>query len=177
MLAQSFSVPVRWDVSDWWNRSVRWSHACHPIVSDRIRSCCVVLQSNLYLEDTDEMQRIGNRWALGFVALSVCTMLGNLALATGFAVAGERMTRTLRNMAFNAMVSLSPYASMPVLFCWWRRGCDGSHDVCETGFQAASPSAMVGCRGPAGALLGLVNGILPAFVSRACVRTSYVWAM
>ncbi|CAM9323468.1 unnamed protein product [Pylaiella littoralis] len=62
------------------------------------------VQSNLYLEDKDEMRKIGNRWAMGFVALGVCTLLGNLALSTGFAVSGERLTRTLRNMAFEAMV-------------------------------------------------------------------------
>ncbi|CAN0534517.1 unnamed protein product, partial [Scytosiphon promiscuus] len=50
------------------------------------------------------MRKIGNRWALGFVALGVCNLFGHIALSTGFAVSGERLTRTLRNMAFRAMV-------------------------------------------------------------------------
>jgi len=62
-------------------------------------------QSNFYLEDTDEMTRIGNRWALGFVGLGLAALLGNFILSTGFAVAGERMTRSLRKMAFESMVS------------------------------------------------------------------------
>lgn len=63
-----------------------------------------VPQSNLYRPDTDEMRRIGNRWAVGFVGLGFCALLGNLILSTGFAVAGERMTRSLRKRAFEAMV-------------------------------------------------------------------------
>eukprot|EP00752_Nemacystus_decipiens_P011582 g10286.t1 len=62
------------------------------------------VQSNMYLPDKEEMRKIGNRWAMGFVALGLCTMLGNVALSLGFAVSGERMTRKLRNMAFRAMV-------------------------------------------------------------------------
>lgn len=62
-------------------------------------------QSNLYITDTDEMQRIGNRWALGFVGLGICALIGHVTLATGFSVAGERLTRTMRNMAFKAMVN------------------------------------------------------------------------
>ncbi|CAM9424622.1 unnamed protein product [Ascophyllum nodosum] len=62
------------------------------------------VQSNLYNPDTDEMRRVGNSWALGFLGLAVCAFVGHAILATGFAVAGERMTRTLRNMAFKAMV-------------------------------------------------------------------------
>ena len=50
------------------------------------------------------MQTIGNRWALGFVGLGLCALVGNVILSTGFAVAGERMTRSLRKMAFEAMV-------------------------------------------------------------------------
>ncbi|CAN0560241.1 unnamed protein product, partial [Ectocarpus sp. 12 AP-2014] len=61
-------------------------------------------QSNLYREDVDEMRTIGNRWALGFVGLGLIALVGNFILSTGFAVAGERMTRTLRKMAFEAMV-------------------------------------------------------------------------
>ncbi|CAM9424479.1 unnamed protein product [Ascophyllum nodosum] len=63
-----------------------------------------IAQSNLYNPDTDEMRRVGNSWALGFLGLAVCAFVGHVILATGFAVAGERMTRTLRNMAFKAMV-------------------------------------------------------------------------
>lgn len=62
------------------------------------------VQSNLYKEDTDEMRKIGNRWALGFVGLGFCALIGHVTLAAGFAVSGERVTRTLRNMAFKAMV-------------------------------------------------------------------------
>ena len=51
------------------------------------------------------MRTIGNRWALGFVGLGVCALIGHIALAAGFAVSGERVTRTLRSMAFKAMVS------------------------------------------------------------------------
>lgn len=50
------------------------------------------------------MRRVGNLWALGFLGLAVCALLGRLALETGFGVAGERLTRVLRNMAFEAMV-------------------------------------------------------------------------
>lgn len=62
----------------------------------------------MYMEDKEQMRKIGNRWALGFVGLGVFTFFGNFALSVGFAVSGERMTRTLRNMAFRAMVSLTP---------------------------------------------------------------------
>ncbi|CAM9703395.1 unnamed protein product, partial [Scytosiphon promiscuus] len=62
------------------------------------------VQSNLYRPDTDEMRRVGNLWALGFVGLGLAAFVGNFILSTGFAVAGERMTRTLRIMAFEAMV-------------------------------------------------------------------------
>ncbi|CAN0540202.1 unnamed protein product, partial [Ectocarpus sp. 12 AP-2014] len=62
------------------------------------------VQSNLYREDIDEMRTIGNRWALGFVGLGLTALVGNFVLSTGFAVAGERMTRSLRKMAFEAMV-------------------------------------------------------------------------
>lgn len=61
-------------------------------------------QSNLYEPDTDRMTTIGNRWALGFVGLGFCALIGHFMLSTGFAVAGERMTRSLRKMAFEAMV-------------------------------------------------------------------------
>ncbi|CAN0457327.1 unnamed protein product, partial [Ectocarpus sp. 12 AP-2014] len=67
-------------------------------------------QSNLYREDVDEMRTIGNRWALGFVGLGLIALVGNFILSTGFAVAGERMTRTLRKMAFEAMVN--PHATV-----------------------------------------------------------------
>lgn len=50
------------------------------------------------------MRKIGNRWALGFVGLGLAALVGNFILSTGFAVAGERMTRSLRKMAFEAMV-------------------------------------------------------------------------
>lgn len=53
------------------------------------------------------MRRVGNLWAIGFVYLGLCALIGHIALATGFAVAGERMTRTLRTMAFKSMVSES----------------------------------------------------------------------
>lgn len=67
---------------------------------------CNVEQSNLYNSDTDEMRKTGNLWALAFVGLGICAFVGHVTLATGFAVAGERLTRTLRNMAFKAMVSI-----------------------------------------------------------------------
>lgn len=61
-------------------------------------------QSNMYNPDTDELRRVGNLWALGFVGLGLCALCGHMAMAIGFSVSGERLTRTLRNMAFNAMV-------------------------------------------------------------------------
>lgn len=67
---------------------------------------CYDEQSNLYNYDTDEMRRVGNLWALAFVGLGICALIGHVTLAIGFAVAGERLTRTLRNMAFKAMVSM-----------------------------------------------------------------------
>lgn len=51
------------------------------------------------------MTKVGNRWALGFVGLGLAALFGNVILSTGFAVAGERMTRSLRQMAFESMVS------------------------------------------------------------------------
>ncbi|CAM9323517.1 unnamed protein product [Pylaiella littoralis] len=62
------------------------------------------VQSNLYREDRDRMVTVGNRWALAFVGLGFAALIGHFMLSTGFAVAGERMTRTLRKMAFEAMV-------------------------------------------------------------------------
>lgn len=50
------------------------------------------------------MREIGNRWALGFLGLGLSALLSHFILSTGFAVAGERMTRSLRKMAFKAMV-------------------------------------------------------------------------
>ena len=76
-----------------------------------------VAQSNLYNPDTDEMRRVGNSWALGFLGLAVCAFVGHVILATGFAVAGERMTRTLRNMAFKAMVSFID-CSVATIIAW-----------------------------------------------------------
>lgn len=58
----------------------------------------------MYDDDLDEVRRVGNLWSLGFVGLALCAFSGNIMLALGFSVAGERMTRTLRNMAFNSMV-------------------------------------------------------------------------
>lgn len=58
----------------------------------------------MYNPDADEMKRISNRWAIAFVGLGVCALFGNLAVACGFSVTGERLTRTLRNMAFESMV-------------------------------------------------------------------------
>lgn len=74
----------------------------------RNKNASVLYQSNLYQDDTDYMRTVGNRWALGFVGLGLCSFLGNLLLSTGFAVAGERMTRSLRKMAFEAMVRKRP---------------------------------------------------------------------
>lgn len=82
------------------------------------------MQSNLYNPDKDEMRRMGNRWALGFVGLGFCALVGHVILATGFSVAGERLTRTLRNMAFTAMVrafAWSFYAYREILQRFVRR--------------------------------------------------------
>ncbi|CAM9148636.1 unnamed protein product [Choristocarpus tenellus] len=62
------------------------------------------VQSNLYKEDIDDMRREGNLWSISFVCLAVVAMVGQISLAAGFAVAGERLIQTLRNMAFKAMI-------------------------------------------------------------------------
>lgn len=65
---------------------------------------CARFQGNFYMEDKNELRRVGNLWALGFVGLALCALGGRAALETGFGVAGERLTRSLRNVAFKAMV-------------------------------------------------------------------------
>ncbi|CAN0077188.1 unnamed protein product, partial [Discosporangium mesarthrocarpum] len=62
------------------------------------------VQANLYKTDVDRMRREGNLWAIGFVILGLVAFIGHFCLATGFAVAGERLTRILRKMVFESMV-------------------------------------------------------------------------
>lgn len=69
------------------------------------------------------MRKIGNRWALGFVGLGFLNLVGNMALSTGFTVSGERLTRTLRYMAFEAMVRLTPLKSSLFGSFWLVTGC------------------------------------------------------
>ena len=92
-------------------------------------------QSNLYNPDTDEMRRIGNSWALGFLGLAVCAFVGHVILATSFAVAGERMTRTLRNMAFKAMVSFIDCSVATIIA--WKHQEDAGYNIGNAfGFHA-----------------------------------------
>ena len=86
-----------------------------------------VAQSNLYNPDTDEMRRVGNSWALGFLRLAFCAFVGHVILAAGFAVAGERMTRTLRNMAFKAMVSFIDCSVTTIIA--WRARKDAGYNI------------------------------------------------
>jgi ATP-binding cassette, subfamily B (MDR/TAP), member 1 len=50
------------------------------------------------------LRRTGNNWVLGFLGLAGGAILGYLLLGWGFATAGERMTRRLRQSAFEAIV-------------------------------------------------------------------------
>lgn len=60
-------------------------------------------QSIFYYTDPDEMRHAGYRWIIGFVVLAVAVVAGYTAMSGGFATAGERMTRRLRQTAFNAV--------------------------------------------------------------------------
>ncbi|CAM9873859.1 unnamed protein product [Hapterophycus canaliculatus] len=58
------------------------------------------MQANLYSEDADEVRSVGEKWSLGFVGLAVVAIVGHCAMAYGFSVAGERLTRRLREIGF-----------------------------------------------------------------------------
>lgn len=49
---------------------------------------------------TPQIERAGEKWALAFVGLSALAAIGFASLSYGFGVAGERLTRRLREIAF-----------------------------------------------------------------------------
>jgi ABC-type multidrug transport system fused ATPase/permease subunit len=76
------------------------------------------------------LRKTGNNWVLGFLGLAGGAILGYLLLGWGFATAGERMTRRLRQSAFEAIVRhdigwfdssksslLSGFAKITIHFC------------------------------------------------------------
>ena len=54
--------------------------------------------------DAHEARSAVNNWVVGFVALAVSCLIGHFLLATGFATAGERMTRRVRVSAFSSIL-------------------------------------------------------------------------
>ena len=47
---------------------------------------------------------MGNNWVISFVGLAIACLVGYTMLALGFATAGERMTRRLREAAFSSIL-------------------------------------------------------------------------
>ncbi|CAM9814882.1 unnamed protein product, partial [Sphacelaria rigidula] len=47
-----------------------------------------------------QIREVGEIWSLAFVALAVVAILGHCCMAYGFSVAGERLTRRLREIGF-----------------------------------------------------------------------------
>ncbi|CAN0433901.1 unnamed protein product, partial [Discosporangium mesarthrocarpum] len=47
-----------------------------------------------------QIRQGGFDWAMAFVGLALLTFLGNTLSSYGFSVAGERLTRRLREMCF-----------------------------------------------------------------------------
>ncbi|CAM9430112.1 unnamed protein product, partial [Ascophyllum nodosum] len=62
------------------------------------------MQSNLYGTDADKIREMGEKWSLGFVALAIAAVVGHTSMSYGFSVAGERLTRRLREIAFKAIL-------------------------------------------------------------------------
>ncbi|CAM9429594.1 unnamed protein product [Ascophyllum nodosum] len=62
------------------------------------------MQSNLYGTDADKIRKLGETWSLGFVALAIVALVGHMSMSYGFSVAGERLTRRLREIAFKAIL-------------------------------------------------------------------------
>lgn len=49
---------------------------------------------------TLQIERTGEKWALAFVGLGALAVIGFASLSYGFGIAGERLTRRLRQIAF-----------------------------------------------------------------------------
>ena len=67
----------------------------------------LLVQNAFYEPTAAEVRRQGNLWVIGFVVMAGGAVTGHLLLAYGFATAGERMTRRLRETAFEAVSSVS----------------------------------------------------------------------
>ena len=57
----------------------------------------------MYLTDGQAMRTEGYKWVCGFIALASASLIGYFMLSYGFATAGERLTRRLRERAFEAV--------------------------------------------------------------------------
>ncbi|CAN0289073.1 unnamed protein product, partial [Ectocarpus sp. 12 AP-2014] len=62
------------------------------------------MQNNLYATDPDKVRSVGEKWSLGFVGLAAVAIVGHCTMAYGFSVAGERLTRRLREIGFKAIL-------------------------------------------------------------------------
>ncbi|CAM9999696.1 unnamed protein product, partial [Laminaria digitata] len=62
------------------------------------------MQSNLYSTNVDTLREVGEHWSLGFVGLAVVAVVGHCCMSYGFSVAGERLTRRLREIGFKAIL-------------------------------------------------------------------------
>eukprot|EP00903_Cladosiphon_okamuranus_P008530 g8189.t1 len=62
------------------------------------------MQNNLYATDPDKVREVGEKWSLGFVGLAAVAIVGHTAMAYGFSVAGERLTRRLREVGFKSIL-------------------------------------------------------------------------
>eukprot|EP00953_Heterococcus_sp_UTEX-ZZ885_P013591 7765-Heterococcus_DN1.PRE.3 len=60
------------------------------------------VQNSFFLTDAEELRTTGNNWVCAFLGLAAASILGYMLLGWGFATAGERMTRRLRESAFEA---------------------------------------------------------------------------
>lgn len=63
--------------------------------------CMKIIVSFLITSDVlKQIRESGERWAMGFVALAALALVGFGSMSYGFSVAGERLTRRLRENAF-----------------------------------------------------------------------------
>mmetsp|Transcript_14361 Transcript_14361/g.20338 ORF Transcript_14361/g.20338 Transcript_14361/m.20338 type:complete len:1250 (-) Transcript_14361:58-3807(-) len=62
------------------------------------------IQDAFYITDKDKMRDVGFKWTAGFVGLAGLAIIGYIMLTTGFAVSSERLTRRLREMAFESIL-------------------------------------------------------------------------
>ncbi|CAM9430402.1 unnamed protein product [Ascophyllum nodosum] len=62
------------------------------------------MQSNLYGTNADKVRETGEIWSLSFVALAIVAVVGYTSMSYGFSVAGERLTRRLREITFKAIL-------------------------------------------------------------------------